>query len=300
MAEIRDLIEEIERYQSEAEKETHQLPGPLSLAVNHPGMLAYQVKTQPHYQQDMRRASFLGKVAGMRDRMVQEGRGVEFNDSLQPEFRAAIDRRDEQASPYWNRGVLAYGQPLRNGTDWMQSVASSNLNAGRMIAGVPGADQDFEKSADRMLLGIPSALMQGGSPHQKAWEAERLAEETRPIYDLSHVAEPTQNGARILPKLNGYELYANQGMTDGTQVASEMGVHGMPGRALGMGIDVLTDPVTEIGTGVRALLGGNFGRAAGSFAAEAAIPTAFLGSSEYLNAEARKKAELYAKSNPAR
>jgi hypothetical protein len=110
------------------------------------------------------------------------------------------------------------------------------------------------------------------------------------------VSEPTQKGSRLLPKGTVYELYANQGMTDGTQVANEMGVHGLPGRALGMGIDVLTDPVTEIGTGVRALLGGNFGRAAGSFAAEAALPATFLGSSEYLNAEARKKAERYAKS----
>jgi hypothetical protein len=138
--------------------------------------------------------------------------------------------------------------------------------------------------------------MYGGNPHQQAWEAERIAEENRPIFDMSHVAEPAQKGARILPKMNGYELYANQGMTDGTQVANEMGVHGLPGRALGMTIDVLTDPVTEIGTGIRALLGGNFGRAAGSFAAEAALPATFLGSSEYLNAEARKKAERYAKS----
>jgi hypothetical protein len=293
---IRGLIDELQRYKDEASKEKHQLPGAMSLAWNHPGILAHQVKTQPHYQRDMQRASFLNKVAGMRDRMAQEGRGVEFNDSVTPEFLAAINRRDEQASPYWNRGVLAYGQPLRNGTDWMQSVASSNLNAGRMIAGVPDADQDFEKSADRMLLGIPSALMHGGNPHQQAWEAERIAEENRPIFDLSHVSEPTQKGSRLLPKGTVYELYANQGMTDGTQVANEMGVNGLPGRALGMGIDVLTDPVTEIGTGVRALLGGNFGRAAGSFAAEAALPATFLGSSEYLNAEARKKAERYAKS----
>jgi hypothetical protein len=300
MAEIRDLIEELQRYQDEASKEKHQLPGAMSLAWNHPGILAHQVKTQPHYERDMQRASFLNQAAAMRDRMVQEGRGVEFSDSVTPEFRAAIDRRGEQASPYWNRGVLAYGQPLRNGTDWMQSVASSNLNAGRMIAGVPGADEDFEKSADRMLLGIPGALMHGGTPHQKAWEAERAAEENRPIYDLSHVAEPTQKGSRLLPKMNGYELYANQGMTDGTQVANEMGVNGLPGRALGMSIDILTDPVTEIGTGIRALAGGNIGRAAGAFAAEAALPATFLGSSEYLNAQARKQAEQYAKSNPVR
>lgn len=300
MAEIRELIDELQRYQDEASKETHQLPGAMSLAWNHPGVLAHQIKTQPHYERDMQRASFLNKAAAMRDRMVQEGRGVEFNDALQPEFRAAIDRRDEQASPYWNRGVLAYGQPLRNGTDWMQSFSSSGLNAARMVAGVPGADEDFEKSADRMLLGVPSALMHGGNPHQKTWEAERMAEENRPIFDLSHVAEPTQKGARLLPKMNGYELYANQGMTDGTQVANEMGVQGLPGRALGMTIDVLTDPVTEIGTGIRALAGGNFARAAGSFAAEGALPATFLGSSEYLNAEARKKAERYAKSNPVR
>jgi hypothetical protein len=294
MAEIRELLDEINKYREAAEQEKYELPGMMSLAVNHPGILAYQVKTQPHYQQDMRRASFLGKVAGMRDRMVQEGRGVEFNDSLPQTLVDAVDRRDEQASPYWNRGVLAYGQPLRNGTDWMQSVSSTGLNAARMAAGVPNADVDFENSADRLALG---ALRGGNNPMQQAWETERNAEGMRPVADLSAFMEPEQKGARILPRNSPYESYAQQGLTDGTQVANEMGVTGSPGRALGMTIDVLTDPVTEIGTGIRALTAGKYLRGAAALGSEAAIPATFFATSEHLREEARKKAERYAQSN---
>ena len=286
MAEIRDLLSELQRYEQEASQEKHQLPGYMSLAVNHPGILAYQVKTQPHYQKDMQRASFLGKVAGMRDQMVQEGRGLEYEQSLHPSLRSAVERRQEQASPYWNRGVLAYGQPLRNGTDWMQSVSSTGLNAARMVAGVPDADVDFEKSSDRAMLGIPGALMNGGNDHQTAWEAERVAEENKPIVDMGFVTQPTQKGARVLPTPSPYEAYAMQGMTDGRQVAGEMGVHGAAGKVLGLGIDIATDPVSEFTSGIRALLKGQTGRAALAFGSEAALPGAFLGSSEYLERQA--------------
>lgn len=292
MAEIRELMEEIERYRAEAEQEKYALPGMMSLAINHPGILAYQVKTQPHYQQDMRRSSFLGKVAGMRDRMVNEGRGVEFNDSLPQPLVEAVDRRDEQASPYWNRGVLAYGQPLRNATDWMQSVSSTGLNAARMAAGVPNADVDFENSADRFALG---ALKGGNNPMQQAWEAERNAEGMRPIADLSAYMQPEQKGARILPNHSPYETHAQRGLVDGTQVAGEMGLTGFPQRAAGFGIDMLTDPVTEIGTGIRALTAGKYLRGAAALGSEAALPTAFLATSEYAREQARKKAEQDAK-----
>jgi len=291
---IRGLIDELQRYQDEASKEKHQLPGAMSLAWNHPGILAYQVKTQPHYEKDMQRSSFLNKVSGMRDRLSQEGRGVEFSDSLPPALVEAVDRRDEQASPYWNRGVLAYGQPLRNGTDWMQAVSSTGLNAARMAAGVPNADVDFEHSADRLALG---ALRGGNNPMQHAWEAERNAEGQRPIADLSAFMEPEQKGARILPRNSPYEGYAQQGLVDGTQTAGEMGLSGFPQRAAGFGIDMLTDPVTEIGTGIRALTAGKYLRGAAALGSEAALPTAFLATSEYAREEARKKAERYAKSN---
>jgi len=302
MAEIRDLIGELQQYEKEASQEKHQLPGYMSLAINHPGILAYQVKTQPHYERDMQRASFLGKVANMRDKMVQEGRGLEYEQSIHPSLRNAVERRQEQATPYWNRGVLAYGQPLRNGTDWMQSISSTGLNAARMVAGVPDADADFEKSADRALLGIPFAMMHGGNDHQTAWEAERVAEENKPIVDLGFATQPKQNGARVLPTPSPYEAYAMQGLTDGRQVAGEMGVHGTAGKVLGLGIDIATDPVSGFTSGIRALLKGQIRRAAGHMASEAALPGAFLGSSEYLERQAMEKARRngYAKSSPVR
>ena len=302
MAEIRDLIGELQRYENEASQEKHPMPGYMSLAMNHPGILAYQVKTQPHYERDMQRASFLGKVAGMRDQMVKEGRGLEYEQSLHPSLRSAVDRRQEQATPYWNRGVLAYGQPLRNGTDWMQSVASTGINAGRMVAGVPDADVDFEKSADRALLGIPVAMMHGGNDHQTAWEAERTAQENKPIVDLGFASQPAQRGARVLPTASPYEAYAMQGLTDGRQVAGEMGVHGTPGKVLGLGIDMATDPVSGFSSGIRALLRGRIGRAALEFGSEAALPGAFLASSEYLERQALANARRngYAQSTQGR
>jgi hypothetical protein len=279
------ISDEIRRLRDEAAQQTFERPGWMSLAFNHPGILAYQVKTQPHYERDMRQAAWLDSIAEMRDRDWAQGNSGAWRE-IDPNLLAAVDRRDELKTPYWNRGVLASGQPLRNGTDWFQSVASSGINAGRMAAGVEGADEDFEESANRMLGGIPKELMGKSGLHQAAWEMERRHAAERPISDVSFVQEPKQSMPRLLPRATPYEQMALSGMSDGHTVTTELGMQDGPmKRAASMAIDVATDPVNELGVGIRALLRGKPMQAAGAFAAEAALPGTFYGINEAMQRE---------------
>jgi hypothetical protein len=291
------IVAEIRRLKSEAEGQSFERPGMVSLAVNHPGILAYQVKTQPHYERDMRQATWLDGVEGLREQDPAAFQDLARRGGLSPELIQAMERRGELKTPYWNRGVLASGQPLRNCTDWFQSVASSGINAGRMIAGVDGADMDFEQSANRMLGGIPMELTGKSGAHQYAWEREREDAAARPIEDLSFVEEPTQSGARILPRANAYEQTAMLGMSDGDTVTTELGMQAGPmKRAASMGIDMATDPVNELGVGIRALLKGQLGKASGALAAESALPATFYGLSEAMRREQAAKEVGYAQS----
>ena len=282
------IEEEIRRLQAEAAGKPHKMPGMASLAWNHPGVLAYQIKTPEHYQRDMQQSDYLDGIAKVRDRDP-----VAFGEKYSPEAMEAVDRRQELATPYWNRGVLAYGQPLRNGLDVMQAYGSNFINAGRMLAGVEGAGDDMADSADRMLLGIPSALSGVPSPHRDAWEAERQQAGDKSLNDRSFVKEKPMSRGRVFPTQESLPMdkYASQGLTDGQTAAEDMGSTGLPSRVLGMGLDIVTDPVGGMGNGIRALAKGAFGTAAKHIGMEAALPTASLGYLEYMRNEARKKAE---------
>lgn len=280
------IADEIRRLKAEAEGQSFERPGWMSLAVNHPGILAYQVKTQPHYERDMRQAAWLDSIEGLRQQDPAAFQEFTRRGGVTPELVEAMERRDELKTPYWNRGVLASGQPLRNGTDWFQSVASSGINAGRMAAGVEGADEDFEESANRMLGGIPKELMGKSGLHQAAWEMERRHAAERPISDVSFVQEPKQSTPRLLPRATPYEQMALSGMSDGHTVTTELGMQDGPmKRAASLAIDVATDPVNELGVGIRALLRGKPMQAAGAFAAEAALPATFYGINEAMQRE---------------
>lgn len=286
-----DIVDEIRRLAEEAARESYDLPGPLSLAYNHPGVLSYQIKTQPHYQKDMQRASWLGKVNDMRRQYEYDGRGLEFRDAVNPKFMEMIDKRGDIASPYWNRGAMAFGQPLREGLNWASSVPATVFNAGRMVAGVEGADEDFLDSADLAsgrMLGIAAGRE---NPSQQAWEAERAAEDARPMADLSPLRE-SHGSARVLPTIESalkYEPLASRGQTSGQNVLEEMGAPEGWGRQLGGAmLEASVDPVSGVRTGIRALLGRNMPLAAAELGSEMALPGMLIAAQEGLKRQAEQ------------
>jgi hypothetical protein len=295
------IADEIRQLLRDAKDTDYEMPGMASLAVNHPGILAYQVKTQPHYQQDMRRGKFLDGVEDMKSRndrymrvtgdqsshVFTEGMGR----SGIPFLEEAVGKQKSLKSPYWNRGVLAFGQPLRAGTDFMQAFASTNMNAGRMLGGDEKAADDLSDSANRLLLGIPRALSGEKDPVQYAWEAERKAEEDRPVADLTFAVDATDRPRALMAMSSmPYEMVARRGMTDGSDMAYPIFGDGLGGKVAAMAIDAATDPLSEGPHAIRALLQGRRLAAGGHMLGEAALPGAFLGISEAMRAKAEETA----------
>ncbi len=310
-----EIIREIIRLRDEAAKEDYKMPGAVSLAWNHPGILSYQIKTGPHYAQDMRRAKWLDSIDEMRRGLNRDGGGIYFNRAMEAmddygsQMSQAIERRAELKSPYVQRGVLAFGQPLRAGTDWMQAYASTNINAGKMLGaglGLHGqtpkhsaqlaqqAADDLSNSVNRLTLGIPRGIERQSDPMQDAWEAERAAEERRPLGDLSFASEPPSPwGIRITPKARSlpYEGSALSGLTSGENLSVPIFGDNIVGRGVGLGIDMVTDPATGLGDAVGSLLGRQWLRGAKGLAGEAALPSVFLGVSESMRADAERMIE---------
>lgn len=341
---VERIVQDIRDLLNKANTSKYEYPSTASLVFDHPSWMsaaAYQLKTAPHYQQDMRRAEFLDGVAKTVDdfnrgqprqgalgkteyvpthdrHILSEamGRIEDTTPDLPslvtgragtpiPGLQEAIEKRDTLRGPYWNRGYLAYGQPLRNGFDFTTAFASTNINAGKMLGaglGLHGqtkkesaelADQaaeDFANSADRLLLNIPSALGGIVSPMPAAWEAERAAEETRPVADMSFAID-AKDGARINPRLMSlpYEQHALSGLKQGTELTDPIMGPGLASTLAGMAIDIATDPVSEVVPAIRALSKGAIRRGLTGLASEAALPASMIGVSESLKRAAEEE-----------
>lgn len=289
-----EAVKEILRLRDEASEAQFEMPGAASLAWNHPGVVSYQIKTQPHYERDMREAKWLGDVDAMRKRSgsnaVAVGDALDYLDRQGYPVGKAIERRGEIANPYWHRGAFAYGQPLRNGLDAMQAYGSTSMNAGRMIAGDPGAGDDFADSADRLLMNLPSTLW-GSRPGkmQQAWEKEREDAANVPVGAMPFMNEEASS-IRIQPRLESlpYEMQAKSGLTTGGDFELLKG-NSIPAQAGALLVDTVTDPGTGVVDAIRSLLGKQFARAAYGMAGEMAVPGAFLGISNKLAADLEKK-----------
>ena len=275
----------------EAEQEQYDLPGMASLAVNHPGIFSYQIKTQPHYQQDMRTASWLDKVAQLRKDTEGRDFGLELEQGVNPAFREAIDRREELQTPYWNRGPLAHGQPLREGYNWAQAVPFSMINAARTAMGVPGAEEDLSNSADMLALRIPGLIAGRPHPAQMAWEAERRFAEGRPVTDFSFVDE-AKAPIRILPEAKSlpFDSFGSHYMTSGDQALGEAGVPPGWGRRLGgAAVEAALDPVSGAVGGIRALLGKRILSGAAQLGGEMALPSVGIAIEEAVKRNEKKR-----------
>lgn len=92
----------------------------------------------------------IGRLRAMRESSPDEFRQTFGNPPL--------DRQPPTSVKFAN--PLDAGMPWREGLDWAGSLSSSAVNAARMVGGVPGADEDFEKSANVLMMRIPQALSQ--------------------------------------------------------------------------------------------------------------------------------------------
>lgn len=289
-----EAVKEILRLRDEAASAEFEMPGAMHLAWNHPGVVSYQIKTQPHYERDMREAKWLGDIEAMRNRSgsdaVAVGDALSFFDRQGYPVGKAIERRGEIASPYWHRGALAYGQPLRNGIDVMQAFGSTSMNAGRMIAGDPGAGDDFADSSDRLMMNLPSTLW-GSRPGkmQQAWEQERDAAARVPVGELPFMNEEASS-IRVMPRIDSlpYELKARSGLTAGSDFELLRG-DSLPAQIGALAVDTVTDPGTGVVDAIRALLGKQVARAAYGMAGEFAVPGAFLGLSNRMAADLERQ-----------
>lgn len=288
-----EAVKEILRLRDEASQAEFEMPSAASLAWNHPGVVSYQIKTQPHYQRDMREAKWLGDVDALRKKGGSDA--VAVGDALDAMRKQgypvgdAIGRRGEIASPYWHRGALAYGQPLRNGVDAMQAFGSTSMNAGRMIAGDEGAGDDFAESADRLLMNLPSSLSGKPNKMQQAWEQERADAANVPVGDLRFMAEGPSR-IRVMPRFESlpYEQQAKSGLTTGSDFELLKG-DSIPAQAGALLVDTITDPGTGVVDAIRSLLGKNVARAAYGMAGELAVPGAFLGLSNRMASDIEKR-----------
>jgi hypothetical protein len=216
---------------------------------------------------------------------------VEFRDAVNPKFLEAMERRDELKGPYWNRGVMAFGQPLREGLNWAGSIPATIYNTGRVAVGVEGADRDLADSADLASVRMLGLMAGRENPTQLAWEQERKDAENRPLEDLSFALEG-KSGARILPTIENavrYEPLASRGQTSGDNVLGEMGIDPSWKRQLGGALmDAAVDPVSGARSGIRALLGSKYLRAAADIGSEMALPGAFIAAGEGLKRQAEQ------------
>lgn len=326
---VERIVQDIRHLLKQAKATKYEYPGTSSLVFGHPSWrsaAAYQLKTAPHYERDMQRAQFLDGVAKTVDdfkrgqprqgalgetvrvpthdrHILAEAMG-RAEESI-PGLQDAIERRDTLRGPYWNRGLFAYGQPLRNGMDYAQAFASTNINAGKMIGaglGLHGqtkkesqeltekAAEDFSNSADRLLLGLPSALSGAVSPMQAAWEAEREVEGSRPVEDMSFAIDSAK-GVRIGPSLLSvpYEQHALSGLQQGRDFTEPLMGPGIASELAGMAIDIATDPVSEVVPAIRALSKGMIRRGVMGLASEAALPASMIGISESLKRAAEEE-----------
>lgn len=341
---VERIVQDIRHLLKQAKATKYEYPGTSSLVFGHPSWrsaAAYQLKTAPHYERDMQRAQFLDGVAKTVDdfkrgqprqgalgetvrvpthdrHILAEamGRLEDTTPDLPslamgrsgtpiPGLQDAIEKRDTLRGPYWNRGFFAYGQPLRNGFDYAQAFASTNINAGKMIGaglGLHGqtkkesqeltekAAEDFSNSADRLLLSLPSALSGAVSPMQAAWEAEREVEGSRPVEDMSFAIDSAK-GVRIGPRLLSvpYEQHALSGLQQGRDFTEPLMGPGIASELAGMAIDIATDPVSEVVPAIRALSKGMIRRGVMGLASEAALPASMIGISESLKRAAEEE-----------
>jgi len=251
-----------------------------------PLSMAMQRKTDAHYERDQRQKYLL-------DRLAELNTTPDFLAALdrmdaRRSVLGAIDRREELDSPYWSRGYLASGQPIREGLDYVQAASSLPVNFGRAISSnlFPNAPASKNAGSDLYtnLNRLSGGLLNPDDPKQLAWEAERKAMEDKPIDDLSFISDSPLNKNRVLPRATSIpmELSSQKAVMDGRRVAKELGVPEEYAGWAGLPYDVFMDPASGAGKVASLARAGRYIPAAANTAAEMAVPGAITAFNEYM------------------
>lgn len=218
-----------------------KFPSMASVAANHPGVLGYQVMSDPEYQNAVRYDNLMRRLES-----IQRGTGMQFRDSpaagaytggtYRPEpmrdrsfwgeyWGSKPHSGTEQLPPYRHRGVLATGQPLRNMFDlWMVPFSAIANTAVRPMYDLGKAAAEAPEVANKAFGGVPRAIMAVADPNYQGepnaqWANERKLAENVPFDDPLMVGTQGDPAAfyRSIPSK------MPTGTVEGAQILEEVG-----------------------------------------------------------------------------
>jgi hypothetical protein len=180
MADIYDRIQQaIDETSSQPNK---PYPSMASVAVNHPGFMTHQVLTDAEYQQKVKHAALIERLA----KIQQEDRAA-FDDAVvyhRPAYGSTIkqpmmvpvkgrymDLKTPDTSPYRARPILAPGMFIRNAADAISAAPSVVVNTARSLWDLDKAAEQSGGVANKATFGAWN-IAQGKEPNE-AWAQER-------------------------------------------------------------------------------------------------------------------------------
>lgn len=218
---IRRLIDEVDALPK------HEMPGFMSWAYNHPGVLTSRTKDPRQYDADMRRAYFLERVR--RDEPDYAHDAGLFH-------QASKGNLAQLRSPYQ---PYSEDHPYLNLARWSQSLPAAVMATGQMAANefnpkappYPDAYDDYAKNMNNVLMfGEPFGVNKN---HMRDMADMREAEARLPW-------------KMIVPKEALAERRALVGLLatpkTGSEYLAEAGVTGAGGEMLGRVMDATLDP----------------------------------------------------------
>lgn len=228
-----------------------EMPGRLSLMVNHPGILSYETKTPDQYDADLRRRHFLEKAS---ERYPNAS-------YLPPEIAGPVidyrqGRLGDLGSAYQHNGVFSGRSPVAKGMNVLGAIPAIPINASRMLAHnidpvqdrFPDAGRNLAVAANTLsMYGLEDAgvVPQGTGTIEEEYDAEAEARGQVPWQVLDRrnpdagIREATDARlARTIPTSSEHLM--------------EAGVPWYAALPLGGGMDMMMDPYPGLFSAARA------------------------------------------------
>lgn len=272
-------------------------PSTANVMANHPGVLGYQVMTDPEYQQAVKYDNLMRRLEAIKS----DRGGMAFRESptaglltggtYKPEpmrdrsfwgeyWKSKPHSGTEQLPPYRHRGVLASGQPLRNALElWQVPFSAVSNTAIRPWYDLDKAAAAAPEVANKAFAGIPRAIRAVTEPGYEGEINQDWADEQRFVENQRFDGEPM-----LATKGNPANLYramqtgSTPGIVEGPEILGELGYPEHWSRdLLGIMGESVLDPMSGYGAVAKGI--GGLGRsgaraqalrtAAGGLASEA-------------------------------
>jgi hypothetical protein len=271
-------------------------PGMLNVAVNHPGIMTHQLRSDDEWQQQVRYVELMKRLqkiqeensGAFRDTVLYEMPDVNRlsgNMYMRPVRGRDIPEAPQEPSPYRQRGMLDEGMPLSNAFQVIQAPFSLVANTVRSAYDLDRAAEEAPYVANKATGGLWNAV-QGKDPNEE-WAREREFSGSVPFYD-----------PRVLETGGNPSLWRtpqrDRGLIEGPEYLKEdFGAPDHWGTDLaGYALEAAVDPVTgatqaarHAGKAFRAASpyakGAHALRASQLLGQEMALPGVFVGLGEY-------------------